>query len=309
MFEALEAGLGLDIVLSLQAGRNDIFNMLVTLLDFMGYSVFYLAFLSLVYWVFNRKAGMRLYFSLIVISLLVFTFKDLLGRPRPFQAWPDLVTPLFEADGFGVPSGHTAISMVVWGYLAYRVRRLWFVALIVVYITLQAWGRMYAGVHFPQDIVGGLLLGGITLGLYIAYADRIVTLFLSRPLWQQAIVPIIIGIVGLVAYTGNDDGLTIIGLLVGGSLAASFTKSTNFYPHVDLPRRVAQYLIGLLLSIIILFGLDILFGENDPAAILRVIRYTLVALFALFFWPIISLRAGLMLTESSDLLTSESTTS
>lgn len=294
LFEAAESGWGLDAVLSLQAGRVEWLDLLVTLLDFMGDELFFIALLALIYWVFNKGLGMRMYFALIVISLAVFTFKDLFGRPRPFQFSAD-VMPLFAADGFGIPSGHTALALVIWGYLAYALRRTWVTVLVVAYVVLQAWGRVYAGVHYPQDVVAGAVLGLVTLALYIPTAERVAPMWLARPLWQQAIAVLVVGALGVVLYTGNDDALTVVGLLVGGSLAASLEhRSVQFQVHAAPARRAAQYALGLVLSIVLLFGLDILFGESEPANILRVLRYALVALFALALWPYLSIRTNLM---------------
>lgn len=61
MFEVLETGLGLDMVLSLQTSRNDLFDTLAMILNAMGNELFYIALLALVYWAFNRHKGMRLF--------------------------------------------------------------------------------------------------------------------------------------------------------------------------------------------------------------------------------------------------------
>jgi undecaprenyl-diphosphatase len=69
------------------------------------------------------------------------------------------------------PSGHTAATIVLWGALAVlasqRARsalvRGLFIALAVVLPLLVASSRLYRGMHYPSDVLGGVLLGGVWL--------------------------------------------------------------------------------------------------------------------------------------------------
>ena len=83
MFETLETGAGLDIVLALQSMRSGLLDALAILLDAMGSPVFFLLILLLVYWSVDRKLGTRLIFALLVVGIANTAMKDLLARPRP----------------------------------------------------------------------------------------------------------------------------------------------------------------------------------------------------------------------------------
>lgn len=293
MFEALETGSSLDLILALQDARNGALEALVTALDLLGGELFFIAFLALIYWAFSKKYGLRMYFALMLISLAVFALKDLLGRPRPYQI-SELVMPVFEEEGFGIPSGHTAITVMVWGYFAYWIRKTWVSALAVIYMVMQGVGRMIAGVHFPQDVIAGLLLGLVLLLIYIRTDDVVAAWWQRQALVLKVIAAIVIAGAGLLL--SSDAGvLTIIGLLSGGILGIALeARAVSFMPHGGSVQRVVQYVLGLVLSIALLFGLDVLFGEGEPAGLLRVIRYALVAIFALGIWPWVSLRVGLL---------------
>lgn len=78
-------------------------------------------------------------------------------RARPFMAWGEvalLIPPPFNTS---FPSGHTATAFAIAAALAFANRR-WGIAAFAI-ATLVALGRLAVGVHFPTDLVAGLVLG------------------------------------------------------------------------------------------------------------------------------------------------------
>ncbi len=94
-----------------------------------------------------------------VLTRLLFAtlIKQIIARPRPFLALPG-VHMLVEATGFSMPSGHASFFFALatsvwlvdkrWGYI--------FFALAIV-ISMA---RVAVGIHYPSDILTGLILGG-----------------------------------------------------------------------------------------------------------------------------------------------------
>lgn len=91
-------------------------------------------------------------------------------------------TMLFEHGGSinSYPSGHILRTVLVFGLLAFVTYRLappgWrqrvAAPLAAVIIAVVAFDRLYLGVHWQSDVVGGLLLGGVALAGAIAWLDR-----------------------------------------------------------------------------------------------------------------------------------------
>lgn len=106
-----------------------------------------------------RKAGatmsVALIFSLIYCNLIL---KNLVARERPFDADTTLI-PLVDAHDFSFPSGHTSASFAAAISLFVCHKKEGIAALILA--ALIAFSRMYVGVHYPTDILGGIVTGSL----------------------------------------------------------------------------------------------------------------------------------------------------
>jgi len=97
-------------------------------------------------------------------DLTTLLVKSLVDRPRPFRDLPE-ADPLLRGDiGSSFPSGHAATSFAGALVLAYLVRR-WLVALVAL-AALVAASRVYVGVHYPLDVLGGAALGALYAGAF-----------------------------------------------------------------------------------------------------------------------------------------------
>ncbi|MFJ2605378.1 phosphatase PAP2 family protein [Streptomyces sp. NPDC091279] len=102
--------------------------------------------------------------------------KAAVGRPRP--VWPD---PVDTARFAAYPSGHAMTATVVCGLLLWLLHRhgttpaRWRAALAVAVVSVAGVGltRVWLGVHWPSDVVGGWLLGALTVACAVAVHRRL----------------------------------------------------------------------------------------------------------------------------------------
>lgn len=110
----------------------------------------------------TRYGGIVLLLSLLITWVLNdCLLKPLIHRPRPFETLQELVV-LVNAlpHGFSFPSGHTATSFAAAYAAARTLGRRW--AWLYAVAALIAFSRLYLGVHYPADVLGGAVCGTLT---------------------------------------------------------------------------------------------------------------------------------------------------
>lgn len=108
----------------------------------------------------SKRKALNLFLSLIIFSLVgLVILKPLIGRPRPFmvEAFNLLIKPPM---GYSFPSGHTGSSFAAAFTIYYYNKKQGLLALILA--ALIGFSRMYLSVHYPTDVLAGLVLGGLS---------------------------------------------------------------------------------------------------------------------------------------------------
>ena len=122
----------------------------------------------------RRVADALLLSAAVSSALATLGFKAMVGRPRPDYA---IVEPVPQDMGF--PSGHSAFAVLLGGVLIYLVWQhveypplRWAVRAILALLVLAVGlSRLYLGVHWPSDVLGGYLFGTTALIVLITLKD------------------------------------------------------------------------------------------------------------------------------------------
>jgi membrane-associated phospholipid phosphatase len=244
---------------------------------FMGEEEFFMLLLPLFYWCLDRQTGVRLTLLFLFSAYLNALAKVLVAQPRPFQFDPR-VKKLFEAGGGGLPSGHTQNTIIVWGFLALQFRRrwLWIVSgLLAVFIPLS---RVYLGLHFPTDLLGGYLLGTILLILYM-WSGPTVESWLKKkgPLWQFGAVFALSVLLILLFPIDGEYGLKIMAIFLGMGTGFILERCwVRFESGGRLWKQALRFLLGSVIIFSLRSFLKASFSELEPPALFRFIRYMLM---------------------------------
>ncbi|MCD7812872.1 MAG: phosphatase PAP2 family protein [Lachnospiraceae bacterium] len=112
----------------------------------------------------TRRAGVysacALLGSLLVNNLIL---KNLVNRTRPYEMIDGLVCLVSPAKDASFPSGHTGASFAS-AVAIYRQVPKRYGVLLLILAALIAFSRLYVGIHYPTDVLGGLVTG-VALGM------------------------------------------------------------------------------------------------------------------------------------------------
>ncbi|MFP5372849.1 MAG: phosphatase PAP2 family protein [Actinomycetes bacterium] len=155
--------------------RAPALNWLLEALTAPGGAIFRLVvFLAVLVWLVRRRAwpvAAWVLTAVVVIGPLTTLLKESFGRIRP-----DFDAGGARLDSLSYPSGHasgiatlvTVALLLAWPVLSPRARRIW-LAVGVAAVVLVGATRMWLGVHYLSDVIGGWALG-IAWSLLVALA-------------------------------------------------------------------------------------------------------------------------------------------
>ena len=110
----------------------------------------------------TRKAGIASALALIIGTLITnVAIKNVVARIRPYEVIQELDLMMEKQKDFSFPSGPTCASFAS-AFAIYKCKEVfpkkWRIAALVL-ATLIALSRLYVGVHYPTDVLGGLIVG------------------------------------------------------------------------------------------------------------------------------------------------------
>jgi undecaprenyl-diphosphatase len=174
-------GLDAGILQTLEAARSTRATEAVVAITTVGRGPVTAAIVVLVaVWLLVR--GYRKEAAFLVVAnlgsvILSLGLQEVFTRPRPPL---DVVTRITDPESFSFPSGHALSAMVLYTSLAMiaaglglpRLKRA-LIALALIIVPTMGFTRVYLGVHYPSDVIGGWALGASWVWLvYLGYLIR-----------------------------------------------------------------------------------------------------------------------------------------
>lgn len=196
----------------------------------------------------SYRWGVRIFYLLSFNFLAVGFFKLHVGWPRPTFTMPEIGMFHFSSNGF--PSGAAQNSMLLASLLIYYWKSRWALFIGIPFVLLMSFSRLYLGVHYPIDILGGWAFGFAIFSLYARYSGPIEK-------WICKIGPVysllFIQIIQILIYSHLKKTFLIsaMGVSIGAALSALY--------HLYLPeaknfsQRISRIGIALASALAILF--------------------------------------------------------
>lgn len=153
---------------SLATSAGNILTPVAKVFDLIGELGIFCFVVAIVFLLFakTRRTGVTIIFAVLFGALFTnLLIKDMVARPRPFQidaefaAWWQYIGAPHQGE-FSFPSGHVTAAMA--GMCAIMLTRSskW-IAPASLYVIVMGATRNYLMVHYPSDVIGGMVIGGV----------------------------------------------------------------------------------------------------------------------------------------------------
>ncbi|MDX1779406.1 MAG: phosphatase PAP2 family protein [Thermodesulfobacteriota bacterium] len=254
---------GLEVIRALQQIQHPLLNAVFLVVTSLGSGIFFLFVLPLLFWCVDYTLGLRVTVLCSVSAFCNFSLKDLFAQPRPFDLDPSVA--LTTARGYGLPSGHSQGSLVLWGSIAEWVKRRWFWVVTITLVILIGFSRVYLGVHFPSDVVAGWFLGCAFLILYSIFYPRVETWIAGKTSGVHLLL--LLGLLlGLMLLSFNRVMVYQLGIVLGVGVGAivkvqyfSFSVSGMSW------RSPVRYLAGIVILLVCFVLLRNVYPPRDTS--------------------------------------------
>lgn len=106
-----------------------------------------------------QKYALYMAGAYVTSAIVTQGLKRIVDRKRPFEEYSFIVQRDDESGGFSFPSGHTSAAFATATSLSLHFPKWYVIAPAYVWAASVGWARMYQGVHYPSDVLGGALIG------------------------------------------------------------------------------------------------------------------------------------------------------
>ncbi len=263
----------------LQQFSSPFMDTLVYLITNVGSELFYTLALPVLYWVWNKEKAYRVGVVFLSSEFLNRYLKVLFKVPRPSATDSVRVIHPETGGGYAFPSSHAQGTTTFWGWLCMEVREKWLYVVSAVMIILVSLSRVYLNVHWPRDVIGGILIGILILIVW--------TLIFKY--YKKDTLPVGLRISGailipLIAYLLSPHETEMLaGLLIGVSLGHILDEIyLDWSTKATFTKNVFKVVTGVAGFFIFRYGLKAIFPD---IGLFHVLRYAIVGLWVTYLGP------------------------
>ncbi|MDR3602192.1 MAG: phosphatase PAP2 family protein [Desulfosporosinus sp.] len=230
---------------TIQSFHNPISDAFFILLSFLGSEPTYILLIAVFFWNVDKRFGFRL--AVLFLTSMAFNglLKGLFHTQRPIHQAGIRSIYRSSALGNSFPSGHSQGAATFYPYVwrRWRQQQVW-LGLGIFMILSIGFSRLYLGVHWPGDILGGYFLGFLII---LGFERLDETLFkLSISLSSKLLLSIILPLLFLLVYH-TRQGWQMVGFVIGFT-CGYFLEDTllDYRERTQFAPSVYKTLVGLL---------------------------------------------------------------
>ena len=283
--------LGYGILQTIESWRGPIGDFIFPIVSDIGGHKGSMAIIAIIYWSVDKTLGKNIAKIMLYSSVLNIWIKNIWSIPRPDN--PQIVAflkgkqivgdlnPLRQLSSPSFLSGHTQGAVVTWGYLCQKYRNIYFYIFAIFMIALIAYSRMYLGVHFPQDIIGGFVVGTILLLIWV-FGEKIALEGINKTIWQLFTI-IFLPLILIIFSYHKEVSISMGGLMGLGIAFFLEEKFINFSTKCSSFKRVFRVVLGGVMLILTSLLTKKVFGSDG--AYFQAFRYIIIGFTGGFLIP------------------------
>jgi len=299
-------GIQEKILLFFQSISSPVLDQAAQLITMLGESTVIVVLLAIIFWCIDKKKGLVISISLLSSLIGMSTLKAIVRQPRPFMVLDSIKGKRLQtATGYSFPSGHTTTASSFYSAVAMNFRKKGLSIVLAILIFLIGISRMYLGVHWPLDVLGGWILGititfALTSVLEKLFSDSEKT---RKFCWITGAVTSVSGLVMGVLVTLNlidpmafTDFCKTLGL-AGGALFGFILEERfgKFTTDGEFRQKFFRTLIGVLSMLLVRAGLK---AVMPSSAVFSFIRYLILGFWTFGCFPVLGVKIKLFQREN-----------
>ena len=269
-----------------QSIQTPLLDQLFILITLLGEEYFYILVLGITYWCVSKKHTVFIVYCLTFSSVINSALKEMFNELRPFQVLDIRALRIETATGTSFPSGHTQTVTAFYVAVASLFKKKWLWGVGIIIPFLVGVSRVYLGVHWPKDVLGGWIIGilSVLIVAWILKNDnkkkvQLLTLFL-----------VAVSVVSLVFFTSENyvKAVTAFSAFIIGQMMEE--KWVGFSTQTTHIKQLLKVILGMSITAIVFIGLKAILPDEN---LFIGIRYFLTVFGVAFVAPYIFTKTGL----------------
>ncbi len=267
---------------------NKFLNILFYIISQFGGSIVLIALLGIIYWCFDKEKGEKIGFTILTSICINGIIKTIFRFKRPFEyTEKEYLQKLKDsklsdsATGSSFPSGHSQNTGALYTSIGLQFKKKWIWIVTIILLIMVPISRLYLGVHFPSDVIIGLLIGCLI---------AIICYFLLRNKRINKKYVYIITLIILFPFVFlkniEHDFARGYGLLIGFSAGVLIeNKYIRFKTDVSFLKKFLRILVGIFIVGVTYVLIKLIPNEISNLSFVTIILHAIVSFMAIGVVP------------------------